>query len=255
MVRLRVHALQQCLRDEHTQTRYSRSFVVRDSLWSAHRWLNELNADCAISKRWRTSASSHCSLLPRYLKCGTFSKGGSLPMITLSRDASAARLLLDLTALSVHEPTRDRCVRPPSHQRMFRPRSLVNSRAHDSHLCTRLICPKYDSCCFFINAYSWFVGLISSITDLLVLLAVHGIRSSQSSLLAALLVLLAVHGIRSSQSSLLATLLVLLAVHGIRSSQSSVLALNLAQLIIINRACRQFAFSCDIILLTTPNCL
>ena len=36
-------------------------------------------------------------------------------MTTLSRDASAARLLLDLTALSVKEPTRDRCVRPPSH--------------------------------------------------------------------------------------------------------------------------------------------
>ena len=32
-------------------------------------------------------------------------------MATLSRDASAARLLLDLTALSVKEPTRDRCVR------------------------------------------------------------------------------------------------------------------------------------------------
>ena len=50
-------------------------------------------------------------------------------------------LLLDLTALSVNEPTRDRCVRPPSHQRamcVFRPRSLVNSRVHDSHLCTRL---------------------------------------------------------------------------------------------------------------------
>ena len=35
-----------------------------------------------------------------------------------------------------------------------------------------MICPKYDSCCFFIYA------LISSITDLLVLLAVHGILSS-----------------------------------------------------------------------------
>ena len=33
-------------------------------------------------------------------------------MATLSRDASAAGLLLDLTALSVKEPTRDRCVRP-----------------------------------------------------------------------------------------------------------------------------------------------
>ena len=62
-------------------------------------------------------------------------------MTTLSRDASAARLLLDLTVLSVKEPTRDRCVRPPSHQRamcIFRPSSLVNSRVHDSHLCTRL---------------------------------------------------------------------------------------------------------------------
>ena len=88
----------------------------RCSRWSAHRWLDVLNADCAISNRWPTSASSlpsPCSLLPRYRKWGTFSSGGSLPMTTLSRDASAARLFLDLTALSVKEPTRDRCVRPP----------------------------------------------------------------------------------------------------------------------------------------------
>ena len=38
----------------------------------------------------------------------------------------------------------------------------------------RMMCPKYDSCCFFINASSGLVALISSITDLLVLLAVHG---------------------------------------------------------------------------------
>ena len=37
---------------------------------------------------------------------------------------------------------------------------------------------KYDSCCFFISASSGLVVLISSITDLLVLLAVHGILSS-----------------------------------------------------------------------------
>ena len=42
----------------------------------------------------------------------------------------------------------------------------------------RMICPKYDSCCFFINASSGLVALISSITDLFVLLAVHGILSS-----------------------------------------------------------------------------
>ena len=41
----------------------------------------------------------------------------------------------------------------------------------------RMICPKYDSCCFFINASNGLVTLISSITDLLVRLAVHGIRS------------------------------------------------------------------------------
>ena len=35
--------------------------------------------------------------LPRYRKWSTFSSGGSLPMTTLSRDASVARLLLDLT--------------------------------------------------------------------------------------------------------------------------------------------------------------
>ena len=42
----------------------------------------------------------------------------------------------------------------------------------------RMMCPKYDSCCFFINASSGLVALISSITDLLVLLADHGILSS-----------------------------------------------------------------------------
>ena len=36
-VRLRVQASQQCVRDEHTHTRYSRSLVVGDSLRSAHR--------------------------------------------------------------------------------------------------------------------------------------------------------------------------------------------------------------------------
>ena len=41
-----------------------------------------------------------------------------------------------------------------------------------------MMCPKYDSCCFFISASSGLVVLISSITDLLVLLAVHGILSS-----------------------------------------------------------------------------
>ena len=48
-----------------------------------------------------------------------------------------------------------------------------------SKLCyLRMICPKYDSCCFFINVSNGLVALISSITDLLVRLAVHGIRSS-----------------------------------------------------------------------------
>ena len=42
----------------------------------------------------------------------------------------------------------------------------------------RMICPKYDSCCFSVNASSGVVGSISSITDLLVRLAVLGIRSS-----------------------------------------------------------------------------
>ena len=42
----------------------------------------------------------------------------------------------------------------------------------------RMMCPKYDSCCFFINVSNGLVYLISSITDLLVRLTVHGIRSS-----------------------------------------------------------------------------
>ena len=45
----------------------------------------------------------------------------------------------------------------------------------------RMICPKYDSCCFFINVSNGLVALISSITDLLVRLAVHGIRTVFSS--------------------------------------------------------------------------
>ena len=42
------------------------------------------------------------------------------------------------------------------------------------------MCPKYDGCCFFISASSGLVDLISLIrpTDLLVILAVHGILSS-----------------------------------------------------------------------------
>ena len=42
----------------------------------------------------------------------------------------------------------------------------------------RMICPKYDSCCLCINTSKGLVALISSITDLLVRLAVHDIRSS-----------------------------------------------------------------------------
>ena len=42
----------------------------------------------------------------------------------------------------------------------------------------RMICPKYDNCCFFINVSNGLVALISSITDLLVRLVVHGIHSS-----------------------------------------------------------------------------
>ena len=42
----------------------------------------------------------------------------------------------------------------------------------------RMICPKYDSCCLFINVSNGLLTLISSITDLLVRLAVHGICSS-----------------------------------------------------------------------------
>ena len=41
----------------------------------------------------------------------------------------------------------------------------------------RMICPNYDRCCFFINASSGLVASISSITDVFVLLAVHGICS------------------------------------------------------------------------------
>ncbi len=67
------------------------------------------------------------------------------------------------------------------------------------------ICPKYDSCWFFINASSGFVALISSITDLLVRLAVHGIRSSllqhHNSKLSILLLLLLLSAFLIAQDS------------------------------------------------------
>ena len=79
-------------------------------------------------------------------------------MTTLSRDASAARLLFDLTAVSVNEPTRDHGVRPPSHHHamcIFRPRSLVNSRAQDSHWCTRLSFAKSASVVALVRVVLW----------------------------------------------------------------------------------------------------
>ena len=55
--------------------------------------------------------------------------------------ASAARLLAVFTALSVNVPSRERCVRPPSHHiamRILKPRYLVNSRAQALRLCVKL---------------------------------------------------------------------------------------------------------------------
>ena len=96
----------------------------------------------AVTAPWRTSASSSlspCSWLPRYSKCSTLSRA-SLPTYTLSRADSATRLLAVFTALSVSVPSRDRCVRQPSHHRAtwtLIPRCLVNSRPHESHLWER----------------------------------------------------------------------------------------------------------------------
>ena len=46
-------------------------------------------------------------------------------MTTLSRDAAAAPRLLELTVLSVNEPTRELCVRPPALGRAM----LINCQA------------------------------------------------------------------------------------------------------------------------------
>ena len=54
--------------------------------------------------------------------------------------------------------TRDRCVRPSSHQHamcIFRPRSLVNSRVHDSHLCTRLSFATSASVVALVRVVLW----------------------------------------------------------------------------------------------------
>ena len=53
------------------------------------------------------------------------------------KDCLGVLLVAVLTALSVSVPSRDRCVRPPSHHRAtwtLSPRCLVNSRPHESHL-------------------------------------------------------------------------------------------------------------------------
>ena len=42
----------------------------------------------------------------------------------------------------------------------------------------RMMYPQYDSYCCFINVFNGLVALFSSITDLLVRLAVHGTRTS-----------------------------------------------------------------------------
>ena len=91
----------------------------------------------------------------------------------------SARLLFDLTAVSVKEPTRDRCGRPPSHLRaisIFRPRSLVNSLAHDSHICDRLSIPTSASVDEFVLVVLWI-----SITMLFLVEIIRGGRSHDSS--------------------------------------------------------------------------
>ena len=67
---VRVQAVQQCVSEEHTDSRYLQR-------WSVRRWLSEPNADRAMSMRRRTSASSspsHCSLLPN-TRSGAHSRG------------------------------------------------------------------------------------------------------------------------------------------------------------------------------------
>ena len=55
-----------------------------------------------------------------------------------------------------------------SHRARGVPLFLVNIIDFSKLFSLRMICPKYDSCCFFINASSGLVALISSITDVLV---------------------------------------------------------------------------------------
>ena len=55
-VRLRVQASQQFVRDEHAQTRYSRSFVVRDSRWSKAK-VQCMSDQCLIQDKISTSPS------------------------------------------------------------------------------------------------------------------------------------------------------------------------------------------------------
>ena len=124
----------------------------------------------SITVRLRVQASQQCGRLPKYSKLGTFSSGGSLPMTTLSRYASAAHLLLDLTALSVKEPMHDRYVRPPSHQRamcIFRPRSLVNSRVHDSHLCTRFSFAMSASVVALVRVVLWMCIILLFLVEMI----------------------------------------------------------------------------------------
>ena len=90
------------------------------------------------------------SRIPRYWKWGTFSSGGSLPMTTLSRHASAARLLLDLTALSVNEPTSQGCyVKEKTFVHIFGELSIYNILESSYHSETK-------NQCFHLNGKRFF---------------------------------------------------------------------------------------------------
>ena len=115
--------------------------------------------------------------LPCYLVPSSRVRLLVIPMIIFLQ---ASRTLVILhSSVSVQFVT---ALMPSSHRVIGLPLFLAPSPIHNiidfSKLFSLLMmCPTYDSCCFFIQASSGLVSLVSSITDLLVHLAVHGIRS------------------------------------------------------------------------------
>ena len=90
-------------------------------------------------------------------------------MYTWVSRASAARRFAVYTALSASEPRRERCVTPPSHQRVawiFNPRCVGNVRQQASHLCPSSIASTSASVVELTRVLRWIYTTLLLASDI-----------------------------------------------------------------------------------------